>query len=178
MRWPFGPPHLTFKPSKKQTQIQNKKQKAKTKKEGLRAKWGGPSGHLTWPLNPQTKTKTKRTKTKKKKKQEKKAKITRQTKKYPKISFSAISQDFLCWGGVQKFPFLTTWPRSAHPQSTIKIGVSAHQFLKTVMRHETAIFGQNTQIQGFQLSFLGLFFLLCQQQKHKNLLKTPVFIVF
>ena len=34
MRWPFGPPHLTLKPSKKNTKTKkNKKQKTKKKKK-------------------------------------------------------------------------------------------------------------------------------------------------
>ena len=43
---------------------QNKK--LQQNKEGLRAKWGGPSGHLTWPLNPPNKRndKTKQSKQK------------------------------------------------------------------------------------------------------------------
>ena len=37
MRWPFGPPHLTLKPSKKnKTKNNNKKQKRKTKKEKVK----------------------------------------------------------------------------------------------------------------------------------------------
>ena len=40
---------------------QGKKQKQK-KYGGFRAKWGGPLGHLTWPLNPPKKTKTKKQK--------------------------------------------------------------------------------------------------------------------
>ena len=31
---------------------ENKRTKQRTKKGWFRAKWGGPSGHLTWPLNP------------------------------------------------------------------------------------------------------------------------------
>ena len=45
----------------------NKKQKRQTIiKKGFRAKWGLPSGHLTWPLNPKNKKlKNKKQKTKK-----------------------------------------------------------------------------------------------------------------
>ena len=44
MRWPFGPPHLTLKPSK--TNKQNKKQKQKNNKKQITNKEGlGPSEH-------------------------------------------------------------------------------------------------------------------------------------
>ena len=38
MRWPFGPPHLTLKPSKKKTQKQKKKQRKQKKKQKTRKK--------------------------------------------------------------------------------------------------------------------------------------------
>ena len=43
--------------------IKSKDRKAKItqkNKEGFRAKWGGPLGHLTWPLNPPNKNKSKK----------------------------------------------------------------------------------------------------------------------
>ena len=98
MRWPFGPPHLTLKPSKKK-------------------------------------------------------------KNYPpKKSFSVISQKFLfLFWGFQNFFVLTTWPKKRAPQNTIQIGFSASHFLKTVMRHETAIFGPKNEIQKFHLFSFGSF---------------------
>ena len=108
MRWPFGPPHLTLKPSKKNT---------KTKKE------------------------TKKTEEKTNKKRKKKPKKKQQ--KYPKISFSIISQSFLFLGGFSKFPFFDTLAQKARTQkNTIKIGVSGPFFWKADVRHETAIFGK------------------------------------
>ena len=47
VRWPFGPPHLTLKPSKKKPK-NNKKQKQKNK-EGL-----GPSEVALWATSPDT----------------------------------------------------------------------------------------------------------------------------
>ena len=43
--------------------------------------------------------------------------------------------------------FLTTWPKKRAPEKTIKMGggVQPDIFWKTVMCHETAIFGQKTQ---------------------------------
>ena len=77
MRWPFGPPHMTLKPSKKNTKKNNKT---------------------------------------KKKQKKKKRKKTRKNKKYSKMSFSVISENFLLfWVGVQNFPFLTTWPKKRAP---------------------------------------------------------------
>ena len=49
---------------------QNKKQNTKTNKYGgFMAKWGGPSGNLTWPLNPAKKQKEKNKTRKQNKKQ-------------------------------------------------------------------------------------------------------------
>ena len=74
MRWPFGPPHLTLKPSKK-----NQKTKKKPKKQ------------------------------------------TKKNTKIPKKRFSVISQNFFfLGGGVQKLPFLTTWPRKRAPPKHYK----------------------------------------------------------
>ena len=82
MRWPFGPPHLTLKPSKKNTKKQN----------------------------PQ--------KQQKKKKRKKKEKV--KTQKYQKIGFQLSVKIFFFWGGVQKLPFLTTWPRKRAPKKHYK----------------------------------------------------------
>ena len=113
MRWPFGPPHLTLKPSKKNKTQKNKKNKTK-----------------------KTQKSPKKTKTKKEK-----VKNTKIPKK--KKSFSVISQNFLFFDRVSKnCLFLTPWPRKRAAKNTIKIGVSAYFFWKEVMRHETAIFGQ------------------------------------
>ena len=47
MRWPFGPPHLTLKPSKKNKTKKQKKNKNKKNKEGL-----GPSEVALWATSP------------------------------------------------------------------------------------------------------------------------------
>ena len=134
MRWPFGPPHLTLKPSKK-----NKKWHKKQ-------------------------TKKKKQKTKKSKK----------TQKYQKKSFSVINQNFFfSWGGVQKLPFLTTWPRKRAPPKHYKNRAFSLFFLKKVMRHETAIFGQkNPNPEIPVIIFFCLF--LFQQQKTPKLAETPI----
>ena len=70
----------------------------------------------------------------KKKQQQQKQK----PKKYKKMNFSVIIQNFIFWGGCPKSHFLTTWPKNAHPQNTTKKGFV---FLKKQMRLKTAIFG-------------------------------------
>ena len=81
MRWPFGPPHVTPKPSKQKTQKQKKNKENKKKQE--------------------------------------KKKPTKKTAKYPKISFSVISQIFLFLGGFSKFPFFDTLAQKARTQKTL-----------------------------------------------------------
>ena len=38
MRWPFGPPHLTLKPSQKNKETKNKEKKSKKKQKGKKTK--------------------------------------------------------------------------------------------------------------------------------------------
>ena len=136
MRWPFGPPHLTLKPSKK-----NKKNKTKSNKN--------------------------------KQKKEKPRKKKKKTQKIQKKSFSVISQNFPFLTGYPKIAFFDTLAQKTRtPKHYKNRGFSL--FWKKVMRHGTAIFGQKTQIQKFQLSFFFAFFLF-QKQKHKNLPK-PLFL--
>ena len=110
MRWPFGPPHLTLKPSKKNPKkTRNKKQK-KTNKQ--------------------------------KNKQTKKERKSKNPKIPKKELFSYQSKfSFFLGGGVQKLPFLTTWPRKRAPPKHFQNRGFSLFFLKNVMRHETAIFG-------------------------------------
>ena len=149
MRWPFGPPHLTLKPSKKNKTKKQKKNKAKNNTK----------------------------KTKKKKNQERKRKKHKNTKKRAfqlsvKIFFffDRVSKNCL---------FLTPWPRKRAPKNTIKIGVSACFFLERSYASRNGHFWtKKTQIQKFQLSFFFLPFFLFQKQKTPKLAETPIFIVF
>ena len=139
---------VVFKSEERKGNKKNKNKTNQRKKGGFRAKWGGPLGHLTLPLNPPKKTKkTKKTKTqkqqktnkegygpsghltwplnppKKTKKQKTKKTNKKHTKKLkntktPKKIFSVISQFFR--GGVQKLPVLTTWPRKRAPPKHYK----------------------------------------------------------
>ena len=138
---------------------ERKKNKKKAKKKGgFRAKWGGPSGRLTWPLNPPKQT----NKPQKKLKEEKKKTIKQKTTKKRTFNY----QSFLSFlVGVQHFPFLTTWPTKRAPKNTLKIWVSTRHFWKRDMRHETAIFEKKSRNSSCHYFCL---FLLFQRQKHNN----------
>ena len=149
MRWPFGPPHLTLKPSKKK---QNKK-KQKKKQNKKRHK-----------------------KTKKKKNQERKRKKHKNTKKR---AFQLSVKIFFFFDRVSKnCLFLTPWPRKRAPKNTIKIGVSAFFFGKKLCVTKRPFLDKKTQIHKFQLSFFFLPFFLFQKQKTQKSAETPIFIVF
>ena len=112
------------------------------KKGGFRAKWGGPLGHLTWPLNPPNKNQN-------------------NTKKW---AFSY--QAFLLFWEVQNFPSLTTWPKKRAPPKHYKnMGFSKACLEKNHMRHETAILHQKTNPEIPVIIFFCLF--SCQQQNKK-----------
>ena len=181
MRWPFGPPHLTLKPSKKNKKNNKKRNKTKTKqktnKEGLRAKWGGPSGHLTWPLNPPKKN-TKTTKQKKKtKKNQKKKKKTRKNQKYQKLAFQlSVKIFFFFWVAFENFPFLTPWPRKRAPKKHYKNRGFRPPFLENrCVSRNGRFWTQKPQIYKFQLSFFLPVFFSFNNTKHKHSLK-PLFL--
>ena len=145
MRWPFGSPHLTLKPSK--IKHKNKKRNKESKRKN--------------------------------KKKPRKKEATKKRQKYPKISFSVISQIFHFFGWFFKISlFWHLGPESAHPKNTIKIGVSGPFFWKADVRHETAIFGpKKPKFINFSYHFFA-YFLLFQQQKTPKIAETPIFIVF
>ena len=147
MRWPFGPPHLTLKPSKK-----NKTKKTKKKKQN----------------------KKQHKKTKKKKNQERKRK---KTQKYQKKSFSVISQNFLFfWQGIQKLPFFDTLAQKTRTQNTIKIGVSACFFLERSYASRNGHFWtKKPKFRNSSYHFFSCLFFSFKNKKHKNLLK-PLFL--
>ena len=95
------------------------------------------------------------------------------------MSFSIISQKFLIFWWVSKNSL--SWqlgPENAHPQNTIKIGVSAHQFLKNSYASQNGHFWTKNQIQKFQLSFFLPTFFSFNNKKHKQIAENPIFIVF
>ena len=147
MRWPFGPPHLTLKPSKKNKTQKNKKNK--TKKN--------------------TKKNQKKTKTKKEK--------VKNTKIPKKELFSYQSKFSFFDRVSKNCLFLTPWPRKRAPQKHYKNrGFSLFFFGKEVMRHETAIFGQKKpKFINSSYHFYSCLFFSFKNKKHKNLLK-PLFL--
>ena len=91
MRWPFGPPHLTLKPSKKN---KTKKTKKKTKQK---------------------------TTQKKKQKKEKPRKKKKKTQKYQKRPFQlSVKIFFFFWQGIQKLPFFDTLAQKTRTQKHYK----------------------------------------------------------
>ena len=118
MRWPFGPPHLTLKPSnKKKNKTQKNKRKEKAKKEKLK------------------------------------------TQKYQKKSFSVISQFFFfLGGGVQKFLFLTTWPRKRAPKKTQNRGFSKAFLEKQLCVTKRPLLDKKNTNPDFSYHFFPYFF--------------------
>ena len=124
------------KPSKK-------KLNKRPKKGGFRAKWSGPSGHLTWPLNPPQKTKNEK---------------TRNTKEYQKMSFSVISQNF--YFVLSTKPFLITWPKKRAPKNT-----KNRDFSKPISENNLTVtkrpcWTKTTQNPKFQIFSVAFSFLL------------------
>ena len=118
MRWPFRPPHLTLKPSKK-----NKKKKNNQK-----------------------------------------------TQKYQKMSFSAISQIFLLFlVGVQKIPFLKTWPKpKKHNRNR---GFSKSFFEKQICVTKRPFLDKRIPNPEISVIIFFAFFFSFNNKKHKHLLK-------
>ena len=152
MRWPFGPPHLTLKPSNKKN--------TKTQK------------HKNTKTNKKTK-KQKRNKNKIKKEAQKKL------QNYQKIAFQLSVNFFLFWVAFQNFPFLHLGPKNLNPKNTIKIGVLGPFFLKSCCASRNGHFWtKKPKIYKFQLSFFFAYFLLFQKQKTQKSAETPIFILF
>ena len=174
MRWPFGPPHLTLKPSKKN----NKKQKTRNK-EGL-----GPSEVALRATSPDPSTLQKKhpknKANKKTQKTKKKRSPPQKTAKIPKIAFQLSVKFFhFSWWLFKISLFWHLGPKSLNPKNTIKIGVSGLFFGKAVVRHGNGHFWtKTTKIHKFQLSFFCLSSSLSTTKKPQKLLKTPIFIVF
>ena len=148
----------------KQKERQEGKQKQKRNKEGL-----GPS---------EVALRNQKTTKKKQKKQIKKMK--KNTKKNQKRAFQlSVKIFFFIWGGVQKFPFLTTWPRKRAPKKHYKNRSFSKAFLeKQLCVTKRPFLDKKNQIQKFQLSFYFGSFLLVQQQKTKTSAEPPIFLVF
>ena len=119
------------------------------------AKWGGPSGHLTSPLNPQKKTPEKINKNLKKRKKARKK----------QVSFSAISQDFqFCF--CPKNPLLQPGPK-ARTQKHCKNRGFGTPIFENKYGHELAILDPNKhKTQNSNYHFLP--FSSLWETKHKK----------
>ena len=138
-----------------------KKNKTKNKGGGFIAKWGGPSGHLTW------------NKKRKKKKKKTRNKHNNTPPPQKKKKLSIISRFFFFWW-VSKISLFWQLGQKARTQKTPKnrgfsnpifgkqFCVKQPIFWKTILRHETAIFGRDTHI------------MITEQNKSPE---TPIFIV-
>ena len=148
MRWPFGPPHLTLKPSKtNNTKKTKKKQNKKTTK-----------------------------KNKKKKNQERKSKKHKNTKK--RAFQLSVKIFFLFDRVSKNCLFLTPWPRKRAPKNTIKIGVSACFFGKKLCVTKRPFLDKRNPNSEIPVIIFFLAFFLFQKQETQKSAETPIFIVF
>ena len=130
-------------------------------------------GHL------RPKKETKNNQTKKKNKKKKKKQKVKKHKNTKKRAFQLSVKISFFLGGVQKLPFLTTWPRKRAPPKHYKNrGFSTPIFEKQLCVTKRPFLDKKTQIHKFQLSFFFCLFLLFQQQKTQKSAETPIFIVF
>ena len=131
MRWPFGPPHLTLKPSQKQKKQEQKKKK-KTKQKLKQNK----NQHQK-----QSNNKTKTKQTKQKQKQHKHQKETQETQKHlnlptPKINKKKPPQKSpKNWEKKQAFLTLLELCQTHQKQTTITLKPQKKQTQKTPFCH-------------------------------------------
>ena len=109
---------------------------------------------------------------KKKQKQKQKRERTRKTPKHqktPKNELFSYQSKFSVFWEVSKISFFQQLgPKSAPPKKHYKNRVSVTHFLETDLHHEKASFGpRKTKTRSSSYQFFA-FFLLLQQQKHKN----------
>ena len=110
-----------------------------------------------------------------KKKTEKNKQKTKKTQKYQKLSFQLSVKIFFVLGGVSKISlFWHLCPKSAHPQNTIKVGVSANQLWKTDKINVTKrqFWGQNPNPE-IQITFF-LPFSFPLNSKNTTIAETPI----
>ena len=149
MRWPFGPPHLTLKPSKKTKQ---KKQKKKQNKK-------------------QHKKNKKKEKPRKKKKKTQKY----QKKSFSVISQNFL----FFWQGIQKLPFFDTLAQKTRTQKHYKNrGFSLFFFGKKLCVTKRPFLDKKNPNSEIPVIIFFLAFFLFQKQKTQKSAETPIFIVF
>ena len=83
---------------------------------------------------------------------------------------SVISQNFLSFLVVfLNFPFLTTWPKNAHPKNTIKAGVSATHFVESSSESRNGHFWtKKAKSRNSSYHFFFAFFFSYNNKKHTN----------
>ena len=146
MRWPFGPPHLTLKPSKK-TKKKTKKNKKKNKTKNNKKK----------PKN---------------KNQERKSK---KHKKPKKRAFQLSVKNFLFFDRVSKNCFFDTLAQKTRTPKHYKNRGFSLFFWKKVMRHETAIFGQKNPNSEIPVIIFFLAFFSLSKTKNTKICWNPYF---
>ena len=141
------------------------KTKTKTKQNkqgGFRAKWGGPSGHLTWPLNPPKKTKKTKQNPKNKQKKQKKEKTKKEKvkkhKNTKKRAFQLSVKIFLFLTGCPKIAFFDTLAQKMRTPKHYKNRGFSLFFEKSYASRNGRFWTKTTQIQKFQLSLFLPFF--------------------
>ena len=121
VRWPFGPPHLTFNPPKK----------TKNKKEN----------------NQKNNKKNKENKRKNKKKTRETKRSQKNSKNTKKLASQLSVKFFFFWVVFQNFPFLTPWPRKRAPKKHYKNrGLRAFLFGKQMCVTKRPFLDQKTKI--------------------------------
>ena len=149
MRWPFGPPHLTLKPSNKKHQKTKKTNKQKTKQKN------------------------------KKKEKKKPKKKTAKTPKNCFSVISQIFPFLGGFSKFPFFDTLAQWPRKRAPNKHYKTRGFRAFFLESRCASRNGHFWtKKPKIYKFQLSFFFAYFLLFQKQKTQKSAETPIFIVF
>ena len=152
MRWPFGPPHMTLKPSKKTNKNKQKQTKTKNNKKNKQKK-----------QHPTTKPRTKQTK--QKQKQDKKEKQTQETQKHlnlpnpdeqqwatpeknPKMGKTSIFNTFETIPDTPKTNLLILKPHKKHHFAMFKNNplffINFLFFQHTVFVFEKLCFAENT----------------------------------
>ena len=138
MRWPFGPPHLTLKPSQKKHK--NKKNKQKNKKE----------------------------KTKKKEKKEAQTTNSKKPKNSLIAFQLSVKFFLFFWMAFQNFRFFTPWPKKPEHKKQYKNRGFGPFFLKSCCASRNGHFWtKKTKIYKFKLSFFWpIFFSFNNKKPH------------
>ena len=86
-----------------------------------------------------------------------------------------LSVKIVFWGGVQNFPFLTTWPQTPKHYKNRGFG-KPNNFQQQLTVTKRPFLNQKTQTRNYNYHFWGLFPSLAQQKAQKCA-ETPIFIL-